>query len=102
MKTILKIQGIIFLVLAIITLLVGGNILMLLSVPLTMIMAPLMLFSYPWGVETFVVALIVSFIPLGLMIYGYKKRNMKQGVVAFLLGFWLQFFASIMFLGAHF
>jgi 4-hydroxybenzoate polyprenyltransferase len=66
------------------------------------IIAPMMLFSYNWGIEIYLISLAIFVVTMLMMIYGYKKRHLKLGIIVFLLGFWIYSLACLLFLGAHF
>ena len=102
MIKILKIQGIIFLLLSIISWIGEGNPFPPLTFILTAFIAPVMLVSYNWGVETFFYAFIIILFTMSMMIYGYKQRDKKRGIITFIVGFWLYAFASLLFVGSHF
>ena len=81
---------------------VDGNPFSPLITLLSIIVAPIMLCSYNWGMETYIISLTIFLLTMLLMIYGYKNRNLKRGVLSFLIGFWTYALSSLMFLGTHF
>ena len=101
MKKILKINGLIFLILMTWSWVYQGQPLFPLFSLVLMIIAPIMLFSYNWGMETYIVSLILLLTIL-IMIYGYKNIDLKRGIVSFLIGFWTYWLSSLMFVGSHF
>ena len=102
MKKILKIQALIFLILMILSWISNGNPFLPIIILLVIVVAPIMLFSYNWGMETYILSLIIFLLTILLMIYGYKNIDLKRGIVSFLIGFWIYALSSLMFLGTHF
>jgi hypothetical protein len=102
MKKILKIQALILLLLTIIIWINKGNPDSALMIILTLILAPIMLFSSHWGIEIYIYTFILFTVVLSLMIYGYKQRDIKQGIIAFSVGFWLYAFTCFLFVGMNF
>ena len=103
MKKILKIQAFILLLLIIVVWINKGNPDSALMVIVTLFIAPIMLFSPHYlGIETYIYAFILLIVVLSLMIYGYKQRERKRGIIAFTVAFWLYAGACLLFVGMNF
>ena len=89
MKKILKIQFIIFSILAFISLFTLGNIWLPLMMLLAIIIGPEMAYYYPHGLMGHSIITITFLVSALLMYFGIKKRNQNRGVLAFISGFWL-------------
>jgi len=102
MKKILKIQALIFLLLALLVWISKGDPTPSLMIIIALFIAPIMLFSPLWSIEMYSYAFLLLIVVLSLMIYGYKQRDRKRGIIAFSVGFWLYAGASLLFVGMNF
>lgn len=114
MKNFIKIQVSIILILS---LLIGFNIeenivgyillplKLLIIIPMfafTIIMMPIMLFTYNWGIEIYTYIFILFLIIAGFLFYGWKNRSKFRGQLSISIAIWGYTFASIMFMGSHY
>ena len=89
MKNILKIQLLIFIILTIISLLTLGNVWLPLIMILSVFIGPPMAYYYPWNSTDHVIITVGLIVAGVLMFYGFKKRELTRGVLAFIVGYWI-------------
>ncbi len=103
MKKILKIQALILLLLMLLAWVSKGSPDSAFMLIVTLFIAPLMFFSSHWlGIAVYSYALVIVMVTLTLMIYGYKQRDKKQGIITFSVGFWLYTFSCLLFVESQF
>ena len=95
MKTILKIQAIILILLTIVSLITMGNIWLPLMSILSFIIGPVMAYSYPYEVQEYIIITLLFIIALVLMFFGVRKKESNTGISTFIIGFWLWVFVGL-------
>jgi hypothetical protein len=89
MKSILKIQAIIFILLTVISLISVGNIWLPLMAVLSFIVGPIMAYSHPKEMQDYIIITLLFILALVLMFYGMRKKESNRGISTFIIGFWL-------------
>ena len=97
MKSILKIQAYIFLVLTLVSLLLHKTIGLPIIILLGIIIGPFMAYNYPWDIQIHIFISIGFLLSIGMMGYGIKYRTVNRGRILFILGFWLWAFISLVY-----
>jgi len=68
----------------------------------TIIMVPIMLLTYNWGLEFYSATFIVFLIITSLLLYGWKNKNRIRGQLSISIAIWGYTFISLLFMGSHF
>ncbi len=68
----------------------------------TVIITPIMLVTYNWGLEFYSVVFIVFLFIVSLLFYGWNNKNRLRGKFSISIAIWGYTFISAMFMGSHF